>query len=722
MSLRSRPPTPSETTAAAPRVSTVAGADRLVVAVERAADPRSRPTLDGTSRGTLGLDGLARVVDVLPFGVAVLAEDLTMLHVNAAGSAIDPRNGRLVSAGTRASLPPVAAGSDTPEQVSRDRSGRREVEVVDTPVELEGGRLVVRTFRDVTDERRALRRQATLNQIAARVALAESLEATLDTIAECLLESTAMSGCAAIVFDGEPARFRVAGTAGLPADYAERFRQALRSGSDVLPALSAFRTQRTVILDRTRRDPVLDALEDLDGDLDWRSIASVPMVARNHPVGVVKTFWLGPPPDGEELEFLTAVADQAATAVDNARLFADAAASLRRDEGLFSAGLALASELSLPAVLTKIVELACDVADARYGAGGVLDDSGHLQDFITHGLDEEQRVAIGPLPVGRGILGALISDARPLRLTAIQEDPRSVGFPLHHPPMTSFLGVPITVRGRVYGNLYLTEKRGQSEFTDGDERAVVTLAAQAGVAIENARLFAEAQQRLALEARHRLARELHDSVSQALFSMTLETRSAQLLLERSGLPADGPLAERLANLRQLTQGALAEMRALIFELRPEALREEGLAGALRKQAEGVSARTGIDVEVRLPQRPMPLPAAVEEQVYRLVQEALANVAKHSGARHAVVQLRRRRSAQELVLEVTDDGVGFDTSDRQPGHLGLRTMSQRVEQLAGSLLVDARPGRGTRISATMPLSPLERGPAVPPAMRAAPGRR
>ena len=111
-----------------------------------------------------------------------------------------------------------------------------------------------------------------------------------------------------------------------------------------------------------------------------------------------------------------------------------------------------------------------------------------------------------------------------MRLQRIQDDPRSVGFPPHHPPMTSFLGVPISVRGRVYGNLYLTEKRGESEFTDDDERAVVTLAAQAGVAIENARLFAEAQQRLALEARHRLARELHDSVSQALFSMTLETR------------------------------------------------------------------------------------------------------------------------------------------------------------------------------------------------------
>jgi signal transduction histidine kinase len=669
----------------------------------------------------LGLDGLAQLVDDLPVGIALLTPDLRVLHVNPAGHALLGSRRETLTAH---SAPLLIADSTAPDPAPRSTvtSARREVEHSDLPLEVAGQQLVVRAFRDVTEERRAVRRQVTLNQVAARVALAESLETTLDTIAECVLESTGMCGCAAIVFDGEPARLRVAGTAGLPADYAERFRRALQSGSEALPALSAFRSGRTVVVDRTRDQPVLRVLEDLDGDLPWRSIASFPMVARGHPVGAVKTFWPGPPPDGDELRFLAAVADQAATAVDNARLFADAAASSRRDEGLIAAGLALASELSLPAVLTKIVKLACDVADARYGAVGVLGPDGRLEDFITHGLAEDQRAAIGPLPIGRGILGALISDAHPMRLARIQDDPRSVGFPPHHPPMTSFLGVPITVRGRIYGNLYLTEKRGESGFTDDDERAVVTLAAQAGVAIENARLFAEAQQRLALEARHRLARELHDSVSQALFSITLETRGAQLLLERAGLPADGPLAERLDNLRQLTQGALAEMRALIFELRPEALREEGLAAAIRKQADGVSARTEIAVDVRVPKRPIALPADVEEQVYRLVQEALANVAKHSGAQHAVVRLHRRHSGHELLVEVSDDGVGFDTGAHQPGHLGLRTMAQRTEQLCGSLTVDSRPGRGTRISAAIPLSSVRIGPAGTSGVRPVQGRR
>ncbi len=164
------------------------------------------------------------------------------------------------------------------------------------------------------------------------------------------------------------------------------------------------------------------------------------------------------------------------------------------------------------------------------------------------------------------------------------------------------------------------------------------------------------------------------------------------------------------------------MRALIFELRPEALREEGLAAAIRKQAEGVSARTEIAVDVRAPKRPIPLPGDVEEQVYRLVQEALANIAKHSGAGHAVVQLRRRQSGHELVVEVSDDGVGFEASAPQPGHLGLRTMAQRMAQLGGSLLVDSRPGRGTRIAAAIPLSPPVTPLAAPAGMPSVSGER
>jgi signal transduction histidine kinase len=166
-----------------------------------------------------------------------------------------------------------------------------------------------------------------------------------------------------------------------------------------------------------------------------------------------------------------------------------------RHERLVEAGMILSSELSLPLTLQRIVELAAEITGARYGALGVLDRDGVITEFITTGVSQEERAAIGHIPVGRGILGVLIDDARPLRLAEIAADPRSVGFPPNHPPMRSFLGAPLTARGQVFGNLYLTEKQDAAEFDADDEHALVVLASQAGVAIENARLYEEARDR-----------------------------------------------------------------------------------------------------------------------------------------------------------------------------------------------------------------------------------
>ena len=164
-----------------------------------------------------------------------------------------------------------------------------------------------------------------------------------------------------------------------------------------------------------------------------------------------------------------------------------------RTRALVEAGIALSSELSLDAVLQKLTETAATLTGARYAALGVLDPSGQrLERFLTTGIDETERAAIGALPTGRGILGALIEDAAPLRLHRLADDSRSVGFPPGHPPMTTFLGVPIALRGVAYGNLYLTEKAGGADFTDDDEEAVVMLGSQAAVAIENARLYESA--------------------------------------------------------------------------------------------------------------------------------------------------------------------------------------------------------------------------------------
>jgi two-component system, NarL family, sensor histidine kinase DevS len=162
---------------------------------------------------------------------------------------------------------------------------------------------------------------------------------------------------------------------------------------------------------------------------------------------------------------------------------------------LLEAGLTLASELSLPIVLQRIVDLAAQVTDARYGALGVIGEGGTLTEFVTTGISARQRREIGALPRGRGLLGHVITHPSPLRVRNIADHPVAVGFPPHHPKMSSFLGAPVLAMGKVYGNIYLTEKRSAGEFSAEDETALVILAAQAGVAIANASLYQETRQR-----------------------------------------------------------------------------------------------------------------------------------------------------------------------------------------------------------------------------------
>src|SRR5690606_21808826 len=170
-------------------------------------------------------------------------------------------------------------------------------------------------------------------------------------------------------------------------------------------------------------------------------------------------------------------------------------ASRERLRALLDAVVGISTNLDLRGMLRRIVESACDLVSARYGALGVVGRDGQLVEFVTHGLSEEAHARIGALPRGRGVLGLLITDPRPLRVPDITKHPRSYGFPPHHPPMRSFLGVPVKTRGQVFGNLYLAEKEGGREFSEDDEEIVVALAAAAGVAIENARLYELAHRR-----------------------------------------------------------------------------------------------------------------------------------------------------------------------------------------------------------------------------------
>ena len=371
-----------------------------------------------------------------------------------------------------------------------------------------------------------------------------------------------------------------------------------------------------------------------------------------------------------------------------------------RRRALVEAGIAITSELSLDAVLETLIRIAADLTGARYSALGVIDRRGlELERFVTHGLDEPAKEAIGERPRGRGILGVLIKDARPLRLDDLTRDPRSVGFPPNHPPMRSFLGVPVMTRGVAFGNLYLAEKQPAGSFTEEDEEIATLLAAQAAVAIENAGSVRRDALRRAVQAqegeRRRLARELHDETGQALTSILLGLSAVERAESAEAAHAAA------ADLRKLVVETLQDVRRLAVELRPSALDDFGLAPALRRLGQTVREGGKLDVQVETRLGEERLPAEVETALYRIVQESLTNVVKHAGADHVSIVVTRK--PESVVVMIEDDGRGFDLAQSSGERLGLLGMRERVQLLDGTLVVEATPGSGTTLIVELPLA-------------------
>jgi signal transduction histidine kinase len=266
-------------------------------------------------------------------------------------------------------------------------------------------------------------------------------------------------------------------------------------------------------------------------------------------------------------------------------------------------------------------------------------------------------------------------------------------------PWDTVVGVPMCYQDRLVGVVHVFYPHGR----DPDESEVAfltTIADHAAVAVENARLFMETKEKAALEERQRLARELHDSASQVLYGIALGARTARTLLDRT--PAQA--AEPLDYVVSLAEAGLAEMRALIFQLRPESLETEGLIAALSREIEVIRSRHGIGVRAALPSAEPDMTSEVKQAVYRIVQEALHNVVKHARARQVDLGLACR--AGEVTLEISDDGVGFDTQGAFPGHLGLRSMRERTATLGGTLEVRSAPAGGTCIRVRIPCPTVE----------------
>jgi signal transduction histidine kinase len=369
--------------------------------------------------------------------------------------------------------------------------------------------------------------------------------------------------------------------------------------------------------------------------------------------------------------------------------------SLRR---LLDAVLTVGSDLDLPSMLKRIVQAAVDLVDARYGALGVLDDTGaRLAQFITVGVDAETRAAIGHPPEGHGMLGLLIVDAKPLRLPDLREHPDSYGFPPHHPPMRSFLGVPILVRDDVFGNLYLTDKTSAEVFTDVDEELVVGLAAAAGVAIENARLLARVQELALLEDRERIARDLHDSVIQRLFATGLSLQGAAGLIRSDPATAVDRVEAAVDDL----DVTVKQIRSAIFALEPLS---RGTRSGVRSQVLDLVRDSGPALGFEptvLFDGPVDssTPEGLAADLLATLREALSNVARH--ARASRVDVTLAVDDAQLVLRVTDDGVGPPAADQTRGH-GVDNMAARAADRGGSFAIRPTGASGTVVEWRVPV--------------------
>lgn len=363
---------------------------------------------------------------------------------------------------------------------------------------------------------------------------------------------------------------------------------------------------------------------------------------------------------------------------------------------LLDAVMSVTSELSLPGVLQRIVTAATELVDARYGALGVLDPSGtRLMEFVTTGLSTEERARIGAPPEGHGILGLLIVDPRPLRLPDLNRHPDSYGFPPNHPPMTSFLGAPVLLHDTVFGNLYLTDKIGAEEFTDGDVEMVVALAGAAGLAIDNARMHEEVGVRVLLEERGRIARDLHDDVIQRVFAAGMSLQTTTQLTD------DQRVRDRLETTLADLDTVIAQVRNTIFHLNRDPISGPSVRADVMALGKETGRSLGFDPVCTFAG---PVDSAVDaevaEHLMMSLREALSNVVRHAEADHVSITVEVLHDV--LTLRVADDGRGIDP-DRPSGGHGLANLAARAEQLGGSFEVTAPPDGGTVVCWSVPLT-------------------
>jgi signal transduction histidine kinase len=358
------------------------------------------------------------------------------------------------------------------------------------------------------------------------------------------------------------------------------------------------------------------------------------------------------------------------------------------------------AELSLDAVLNKVVDRARNLIGARYGALSVVDADGRIEAFLTSGITPEQRLALGALPTGHGLLGVVLHHGERLRLDDLTKDARSQGFPPNHPMMRSLLAVPITCKSPFVGNLYLAERDDHSGFTAGDEETLNRFAVQAAIAIDNGYMHQQVGSLAVAQERLRIAHEMHDGIAQVLGYVNTKVQAANEYVRQ------GNTEEATVQLRELAAAAreaYGDVRDAIVDLRTLPELRRSFAEVLDEYLMRWKQQTGISTQLTM-DGGMQMPAAVELQLVRIIQESLTNVRKHSKATTAKVDIRRRDGA--LVVSVQDDGVGFNPAVRVRSEFprfGLATMRERAESIGGTFTVESILGEGTTVHAQVPVT-------------------
>jgi signal transduction histidine kinase len=403
------------------------------------------------------------------------------------------------------------------------------------------------------------------------------------------------------------------------------------------------------------------------------------------------TLWLdGPGVTGETTARLISLT------LDAAWSKAMVAQTTERVAALDAATRGIAGLLDVDGVLELIVERVRDLVRARYAALGIVDQTGVIERFVTAGINADDRERIGELPRGHGLLGLIIREGRAFRIPEIAAHPDSSGFPPQHPPMHSFLGVPVTVKGVSVGNLYLTDKVGAVEFSEADEALVESFARHAGIAIENARLHAQVQRLAVVEERERIAKDLHDGVIQNIYAVGLALEDLPELI-------DTDRAEMLARIDRAIDAlhvTIRDIRNFILGLRPELLDQRDLVGSLVALAQEIRLNSLIEIDTAIdPAAAAALPESTRAPFFHIAREALSNTARHSHATRAVIALRV--DGGTVTLEIGDNGVGFAPDQERPStHQGLANMTERAARHGGRLTIESSVGAGTRIIVTV----------------------